>query len=43
MMWIWPMHFATKRHAHKQFCYFYQLNHPDLRGGIFLDEWCANG
>ena len=42
-MWLWPMHFATERHAQKQFCYFYQLNHPDLRGGIFLDEWCSNG
>ena len=29
------MHFTHPRKAQKQFCYFYQLNHPDLRGGIY--------
>ena len=39
MIWLWPMHFATPRHAQSQFCYFYQhMRYPDLRGGAYLAD-----
>ena len=41
MIWLYPMHFATPRHADRQFCYFYQLRYPDLRGGAYLADIVA--
>ena len=41
MIWLYPMHFETLRHAQSQFCYFYQLRYPDLRGGAYLADIVA--
>ena len=37
MIWLWP----KRRPGQSQFCYFYQLRYPELRGGIYLKE-CVN-
>ena len=41
MIWLYPMLFATQRHANRQYCYLYQLRYPDLRRGAYLADIVA--
>ena len=37
MIMLWPLHQPGMR----QFVYFYQHRHPDLRCGFYVADWCA--
>ena len=39
MIFMWPKHKPGQR----QYCYIYQLNHPDLRGGFYVQDFCRKG
>ena len=37
MIWMYPKH----KEGQPQFCYFYPLRYPDLRGGAYLADIVA--